>query len=131
MGLGEHTIASWEDTKKIFLKKYQAYCKARDLKEDIFRMSQQEDEILEEYLEIFLYNLQKSKHHSLSQDTIHTIFLKGIRDEYLDILNVMGKGDISNLPFEEISELCQKYSRGRAKSGKRDISSKASNLQQA
>ena len=33
---------------------------------------------------------------------------------------------ISNLPFEEIAELCQKYSRGRAKSGKRDISSKAS-----
>ena len=89
-------------------------------------MSQQEDESLEEYLERFLYNLQNSKHHSLSLDTIGTIFLKGIRDEYLDILNVMGKGDISNLPFEEISELCKKYSRGRAKSGKRDISSKAS-----
>lgn len=40
MGLGEHTIASWEDMKKIFLKKYQAYYRARDSKEDIFRMSQ-------------------------------------------------------------------------------------------
>ena len=30
---------------------------------------------------------------------IRTIFLKGIRDEYLDILNVMGKGDISYLPL--------------------------------
>ena len=38
----------------------------------------------------------------------------------------MGKWDIFNLPFEEISKLCKKYSRGRAKSGKIYISSKAS-----
>lgn len=57
-------------------------------------MTQQEDENLEEYLERFAYNLQKSKQHSLNQETIRTIFLKGIKDEYLDILNVMGKGDI-------------------------------------
>ena len=51
MGLQEHSITSWEEMKKIFLKKYQAYCRPRDSKEDIFRMSQQEDESLEEYLE--------------------------------------------------------------------------------
>ena len=73
-------------------------------------MSQQEDESLEEYLEKFLYNLQKSKYNSLTFDIIRTIFLKGIRDEYLDILNVMVKGDISYLPFHEITELCQRYS---------------------
>ena len=50
MGLGEHTIYSWDDMRKFFLKKYQAYCKPRDSKESIFRMSQQEDESLEEYL---------------------------------------------------------------------------------
>ena len=50
--------------------------------------------------------------------------LKGIRDEYLDILNVMGKGDISYLPFDEVTELCQNYSRGRARNGKRDVTSK-------
>ena len=55
---------------------------------------------------------------------IRTIFLKGIREEYLDILNVMGKGDISYLPFDEIQDLCQKYSRGKAKTGKREIITK-------
>jgi len=38
----------------------------------------------------------------------------------------MGKGDISYLPFNEIVELCHKYSRSRAKTGKRDITSRAS-----
>lgn len=37
----------------------------------------------------------------------------------------MGKGDISNLPFNEIADLCQKYSRGRSKARRRDVSSKA------
>lgn len=58
MGLREHSITSWDEMKKIFLKKYQAYCRLRDSKEDIFIVSHQEDESLEEFLERFLYNLQ-------------------------------------------------------------------------
>ena len=92
MGLGEHTITSWDDMRNIFLKKYQAYCRSKDYKDDIFKMSSKEDETLEEYLEIFLYNLQKSKYTSLNLDIIRTIFLKGIQYQYLDVLNVMGKG---------------------------------------
>ena len=60
------------------------------MKDDIFMMSRQEDKSLEEYLERFLYNLQKSKYNSLNFDIIQTIFLKCIQDEYLVILNVMG-----------------------------------------
>lgn len=70
--------------------------------------------------------MQKFKQHSLNPDTIKTFFLKGIRDEYLYILNVMGKGDMSYIPFDEIVELCQKYSRGRSKIGKRNVTSRAS-----
>jgi hypothetical protein len=39
MGLGEHIIAHWDDMCNIFLKKYQAYCKYKNLKEDIFDMT--------------------------------------------------------------------------------------------
>ena len=124
MGLGEHSITSWDEMRKIFIRKYPAYCRSKDLKDEIFRMSQQEDESLEEYLEIFSYNLQKSKYNSLTPEMIRTIFLKGIREEYLDILNVMGKGDISYLPFNEIQDLCQNYSRGKATTGRRDVTTK-------
>jgi len=110
--------------RKIFLKKYQPYCRSKDYKDDIFRINQQEDDTLEEYLEIFSYNLQKSKHRTMSVDLIRTIVIKCIQDEYLDDLNLMGKGDISNLPFEEITDLCQKYSRSRARNGKRTRTSK-------
>ena len=81
-------------------------------------MTQHEEENLEDYLERFLYNLQKSKQSSLNSDTIRTIFLKGVRDDYINVLNLMGAGDISFLPFNQICELCRKYSRGKTKTGK-------------
>jgi hypothetical protein len=111
MGLGVNTIIYWIDMKNIFLKKYQPYCRTRDSKDDIFRMTQHEDENLEDYLERFLYNLQKYKMSSLNSYTIRTIFLKGIRDDYINVLNLMRAGDISFLPFDQISELCRKYSK--------------------
>ena len=49
---------------------------------------------------------------------MRTIFLKGIQDVYIDVLNLMGTGDVSQLTFEEISNLCKKYPRSKAKSGK-------------
>jgi len=50
MGLGEHVIIDWDGMRRIFLKKYQPYCRSKDSKDDIFRMNQQEDETLEEEL---------------------------------------------------------------------------------
>jgi hypothetical protein len=38
MGLGEHTIRSWDDMRIAFLKKYQEYCRTRYSRNDIFRM---------------------------------------------------------------------------------------------
>jgi len=125
MGLGDQAITDWDGMRRIFLRKYQPYCRSKDSKDDIFRMNQHEDETLEEYLERFVYNLQKSKHRTMPLDLIRTIFLKGIQEEYMDDLNLMGKGDISALPFEEIAELCEKYSRSKAKIGKGTLSSKA------
>ena len=70
-------------------------------------MTQHEEENLEDYLERFLYNLQKSKQSSLNFDTIRTIFLKEVRDDYINVLNLMGASDISFLPFDQISKLCK------------------------
>jgi hypothetical protein len=126
MGLGGDTIRTWEQMCGTFLKKYQDYCKARELREEIFKMTQKEEEILEDYLEKFLYNLQRSKQHKLELETIRTIFLRGLLDESINFLNLMGSGDVSRLSFEEICDLCRRYSRSQARSGKgpRDTLSK-------
>ena len=55
---------------------------------------------------------------NLDQDILKSLLLKTIRDEWLDILNMMGKGDISQLTLLEITELCINLSRGKSKTVK-------------
>ncbi len=57
MGLGGDTINDWDQKKTAFLKKYQDYCRSRELKDEIFQMVARPSETLEEYVEHFQYNL--------------------------------------------------------------------------
>ena len=122
MSLGGNYIKTWEDMKNIFLKKYQYYCKSN---EDIFGMTQREDESLEEYVERFRYNLQKSKHKHLEKEILKTLLLRGINDDFLELLNLIGKGDVFQLSYDDVFELWINYSRGISKVGKnsREVSS--------
>ena len=81
-------------------------------------MKQKEDENLEDFVEIFLYILQNNKHVGLNEETTRTLFLRLVRDEYVDILNLMDSRDVYQLPLSEIHEHCRKYSRSRSKVGK-------------
>ena len=101
--------------KESFLQKYQEYCRPRDARNDIFKMQQSEEESLEDYLERFLYNYQKTKQFSLDTSTIRTIFLKGVRDGYIELLNLMSYGYVYQNSFADITEYCKRYSRSHAK----------------
>ena len=69
-------------------------------------MYQHEEEILEDFLERFNYILQKSKYNTLQEDVVRTLFLKGILEEYIEILNLMASRDIYHKSFDEICEFC-------------------------
>jgi len=112
MGLGGGTITYWDDMKKTFLEKYQEYCRSWELREWIFKMTQKEDENLEDYVEWFQYNLQRSSHTTLGSDILKKFFIKGMWDKWLHMLNLMGKGDISKDSCEAICDMCRICSRG-------------------
>eukprot|EP00253_Pinus_taeda_P015703 PITA_15703 len=65
MGLGGGVINNWDQMKERFLKKYQDYCRSKELKDEIFQMVARPNETLEEYVEHFQYNLQRSPYASL------------------------------------------------------------------
>eukprot|EP00253_Pinus_taeda_P007789 PITA_07789 len=116
--------------KQTFLDRYPDYCKPTNHKDEVFKMMQKEDENLEDLLERFKYNLKRAKMNNSDEETLKSLLLKATRDEWIDILNMMGKGDISQLPLH--AELCLHLSRGKSKTGKgpRDPSLiRANNLQ--
>jgi hypothetical protein len=85
-------------------------------------MSQKEDETLEDFVERLQYNLQRSGHPDVSKDILKAILLKGVREDCLDMLNMLGKGDISKESYEDIVDLYKICSRGskRNKSATKD-----------
>ena len=78
-------------------------------------------QILEYYkdlIERFSYNLKIAKMENLYQYTLKYLLLKAIWDKWIDILNMMGKWDISQFPLPNISELCIHISIGKSRIGK-------------
>jgi hypothetical protein len=51
MGLGGSNISTWDDMRTTFLEKYQDYCKSHNIKEELFKFTQKEDESLEDCVE--------------------------------------------------------------------------------
>ena len=100
--------------QKIFIEKY----KDRDLKEEIFRMNQREDESLEDLIERFMYNVKRGKLHHLGSNTLKPLLFRTIRNEWIDLLNIMSRGNVYQLSLEEICETCKHISRAKARVGK-------------
>jgi len=130
MGLGSTSIRTWSDTKETFLSKYQDYCRTRDLGEEVFRMTQKEDESLEDYVEKFHYNLQRSKHTDLDHEILKTIFIRGMRDDCLDTLNLLGKREISQEPLAKNINICLRCYRGLSK-GRSTIQDASARIQKS
>lgn len=114
MGLGGGTINDWDQTKNAFLKKYQDYCRSRKLKEEIFQMVARPGETLEEYVERFQYNLQRSPYVNppLPDNVLKTTLIKGMKEKWIETLNIMVKGDIYQEDYADIIKLCIRCSRG-------------------
>ena len=62
-----------------------------------------------------MYNVKREKLHHLGSNTIKALLLGRIRDDWIDILDLMSRGDVYQLSFEEICETCKNISRGRAR----------------
>jgi hypothetical protein len=70
-------------------------------------MTQREEESLKDYVERFQYNLQRTKKIALDSETLCIILLRGIKDDCMDALNLMGVGDVSQITYDDICELCK------------------------
>ena len=104
--------------KQVFLEKYQEYCNTKYKREELFKMVQRDNESLEYFVERLLYNVQRIGQTNMGLYVLKIFLLRGIRDDYLYMSNMLGKGDISKECFEKIVELCKRYSRGSSRNNK-------------
>lgn len=98
--------------KQTFFTKYRDYYQSLDLKEEIFKMKFKENETLEEYIDRFQYNLQISPYTTLPKEVLKIALIIGMKNEWIEIFNLMGKGDISKEEYNDILKLCIRCSHG-------------------
>jgi hypothetical protein len=51
LSLGGENISTWGQMRQLFLNKYQDYCRMRERREELFKMSQKKNETLEDFVE--------------------------------------------------------------------------------
>jgi len=78
MGLGGKSISTWEDMHTAFQEKFQDYCKSQNIKEELFKFTQKEDESLEDYVERFNYTLQCLGHSDLDKEILKIVLLQSL-----------------------------------------------------
>jgi len=62
-------------------------------------MTQKEYENIEELVERFIYNLKREEMDNVDEEILKGLLLKAIRDEWINLVNLIGKGDICQLQF--------------------------------
>ncbi|KAH9304725.1 hypothetical protein KI387_009129, partial [Taxus chinensis] len=117
MGLGRNDVTTWAQMKDKFLNKYQeSYRPSIRGGDEMYIMQQKEDEPLEDYLEWFMFCVQKSKHTTdIPLDSLKFLFLKGLSDEHMDALDLIRAGEILKASFRDICDSCKNYSRATMK----------------
>ena len=72
-------------------------------------MTQEEKETLEDLEERFQLSYKRSHSCTLDDDSLKLVFTMGVREEYMDIMNLLSHGCISHLTYEEIKKIFNNY----------------------
>lgn len=75
MSLKGDNITSWEQMKQYFNNKYLDYYRARDTRDDIFRIIQRVDESLEDFEEILHFSYRRAHNITLDIDFLKLVLL--------------------------------------------------------
>lgn len=97
MILQENNIETWQNIKDTFTERYKDYCKSKDTRGEIFRMTQKENESPKDFEEIFQLRYKRAHSYTLDDDYLKLVLLQGVREECMDTLNLLTHGDISQL----------------------------------
>jgi hypothetical protein len=122
MILGGNNIRSWDQMKKTFIDNYRDYCKARDTRDNIFKMIQGVNEYLEDYEERFQLGYKRDHSFTLDENSLKLAFLRGVREELMDILKLLENEDIFQLYFECTKKVFKNYSISTWKMGRNEKS---------
>ena len=64
---------------------------------------------LDDLIDRFMFNVKREKLKYLGFDTLKTLLLIIVRDEWIDLLDLMSRGDVYQLSFEKFVKNAREY----------------------
>ena len=110
MGLLGGNMMTWAQMKQEFKKNYMDYCRSKETKEEIFRMTLKLDESLEEYEDTFQLNYRRAN-CTLDLESLKLVLLWGIKEDVMETLNMLSRGDIYQLSYDDIKNVFKNHFR--------------------
>ena len=108
MGLPGNSITTWAQMQQAFNNKYRDYCRSKETKEEIFRMTISSDESLEDHEERFQLSYKRVK-CTLDLESLKLVLLRGIQEDILDTLHLLAEGGIYQLSSEDIKTIFRNH----------------------
>jgi hypothetical protein len=118
MSLEGNSITTWDQMKNNFSERYRYYCRARDIRNEIFIMTQGPNESLEDFEEIFQLSYKRAQNCTLDEDSIKLVLLVGVREDLMETLNLLSNGDIYQLIYDDIKRIFKNHSRKKGRSSR-------------
>ena len=111
MGLPGNSITTWAQMQQAFNTKYRDYCRSKETKGEIFRMSMGNDESLEDYEERFQLSYKRAR-CTLDPESLKLVLLRGVPEDLLDTLHMLAGGTFTNY-LMRTSRLCLETTPGQ------------------
>ena len=87
------------------------------MKGEIFQMTMGIDESLEDFEERFQLSYKRAK-CTLDPESLKLVLLQGVPEDLLDTLHFLARGDIYQLPYDDINTMFRNHSRAARKRGR-------------
>jgi len=108
MGLLGDNFTTWAQMKQSFNKKYKYYCRSKDAKEEILIMIIGPNESVKDYEERFQLSCKRAR-FTLDLELLKLVLVRGIREDIMETLNTFSRGDIYQLPYDNIKTLLKNH----------------------
>ena len=112
MGLPGNSITTWAQMQQAFNTKYRDYCRSKETKGEIFRMTMGNDDSLEDYEERFQLSYKRAR-CTLDPESLKLVLLRGIPEDLLDTLHMLAGGGIFTSFLMKTSRLCLETTLGQ------------------
>lgn len=118
MSLEGDNIDKIKQKLKSFNNKCQYYYRESDTRDEVFTMTQGDNESLEDFVERLKLSYRGTQTCTLDPNSLKLVLLRGVNEYLMEIINLFSSADTYHLSYDDIKKVFKKHSKATRKIGR-------------